>query len=205
MKKFAGYAEATTFTERPRLPIGGYVLRIMEARELTYSWGSVLKIDFDISEGEQKGFYQKDYDSQTQEDKKWKGSFRLNVPKDDGSEQDAWTKSRFKTVIEDAIEVSNAGYKWDWDETKLKGKVVGGIFNNKEWEMDGDSGYKSGFFTNCKALVSVDKIKKNDFTIPGDDLIPDNKRISKKPESTGSGDGFMNIPDGGMDELPFGN
>ena len=205
MKKFTGYAEATTLTERPRLPLGGYILRIMDARELTYSWGSVLKVDFDIAEGEQKGFYQKDYDSQTQEDKKWKGSFRLNVPKDDGSEQDAWTKSRFKTVIEDAIEVSNAGYKWDWDETKLKGKVVGGIFNNKEWEMDGDSGYKSGFFTNCKSLISVEKIRSNDFTIPSDDLIPDNKRISKKPTSTDSGDGFMNIPDGGMDELPFGN
>lgn len=203
MKKFNGYAETTTFTERPRLPIGGYILKIMDARELTYSWGSVLKIDFDIAEGDQKGFYQKDYDSQNQEDKKWKGSFRLNVPKDDGSEQDAWTKSKFKTVLEEAIEASNPGYKWDWDETKLKGKLVGGIFNNKEWEMNNDSGYKSGFFTNCKSLVSVEKIRKNDFTVPNDDLIPDNKRIAKKQAPNEENDGFMNVPDGGMDELPF--
>lgn len=203
MKKFTGYAETTTFTERPRLPIGGYVLKIMDARELTYSWGSVLKIDFDIAEGEQKGFYQKDYDSQTQEDKKWKGSFRLNIPKDDGSENDAWTKSKFKTVIEDVIEASNSGYKWDWDEAKLKGKTIGGIFNNKEWEMDGDTGYKSGFFTNCKTLIAVEKIRKNDFTIPGDDLIPDNKRVAKKPTESTSGDGFMNIPAGLDEELPF--
>ena len=39
--------------------------------------------------------------------KKWKGSFRLNSPKDDGSEQDAWTKSKFKTVIH-----CNRRFKW---------------------------------------------------------------------------------------------
>lgn len=203
MKKFSGYAETTTFTERPRLPIGGYILKILNAEELTYSWGSVLKIDFDIAEGEHKDFYKKDYAAQTQEDKKWKGSFRLNVPKDDGSEQDAWTKSKFKTIIEGAIEVSNPGYKWNWDETSLKGKLIGGIFNNKEWEVDGSTGYKTGFFTNCKTLISVEKIRSNDFKIPADDLIPDNKRIAKKPTQTPDGDGFMNIPDGLNEEMPF--
>lgn len=202
MKKFNGYEEATVFTERPRLPIGGYILKILNAEELTYSWGSVLKLDFDIAEGEQKDFYMKDWKSQTQEDKKWKGAYRLNVPKDDGSEQDAWTKNKFKTIIT-AIEDSNGGYRWDWDETKLKGKLVGGIFNNKEWEMDNSSGYKSGFFTNCKTLVSVEKIRTNDFTIPDDDLIPDSKRISKKPVTPMSADGFINIPDGVDEELPF--
>lgn len=201
MKKFNGYNEATTFTERPRLPIGGYVLKIVNAEEVTYSWGGVLKIDIDIAEGEQKGFYQKDFNLQTQEDKKWKGSFRLNLPKDDGSESDSWTKNKFKTIIEQAIEPSNGAYRWDWDETKLKGKLVGGVFNNKEWEMDGDTGYKTGFFTNCKTLVSVESIKDQSFKVPGDDLIPENKRIAKtaEPENKGS----MNEVNDKMEDMPF--
>lgn len=165
MKKFNGYAEVTTFTERAKLPVGGYILKVMDAKEITYSWGSVLKIDFDVTEGEQKDFYANDYRAQTQEDKKWKGSFRLNIPKDDGSEQDSWTKSKFKSVMT-SFEESNGTYKWDWDETKLKGKLIGGIFNNKEWEMENENGYKSGFFTNCKTLVTVEKIRSNDFKIP---------------------------------------
>ena len=200
MKKFNGYAEATTFTERPRLPIGGYVVKILDAKELTYSWGNVLNISFDIAEGEHKDFYANDYKSQTQEDKKWKGNFRLNVPKDDGSEQDAWTKSKFKTVMEQGIEASNNGYKWDWDETKLKGKIVGAIFNNKEWEMDNDNGYKTGFFTNCYSLNPVETIRSGKFEIPKDSLIPESKRIAKTTET--STDGFTNV-DTGMDDLPF--
>ena len=46
--------------------------------------------------------------------------------------------------------------------------------------MDNASGYKTGFFTNCKTLVPVEKIKTNDFTIPDDDLIPDHKKNCQK-------------------------
>lgn len=75
----------------------------------------VLVIAFDIAEGEQAGFYKRNYDSQTQEDKKWKGVYRLYCPKDDGTDQDNWTKRRFKTVME-AFESSNEKYHWNWDE-----------------------------------------------------------------------------------------
>lgn len=201
MKKFNGYTEATTFTERPKLPVGGYIVKILDAKELIYSWGSVLNISFDIAEGEQKGFYQKDFDLQTQEDKKWKGNYRLNVPKDDGSEQDSWTKSKFKTVMEQGIEVSNKGFKWDWDESKLKGKTIGAIFNRKEWEMDNDNGYKCGFFTNCYSLNPVEAIRSGNFEIPADSLIPDSKRIAKPADTTS--DGFKDIPSDNLEDLPF--
>lgn len=198
MRKINGYDEATTITERPRLPIGGYVLKILNAEEITYSWGEVLKIDFDIAEGEHKDFYKNDYESQTQEDKKWKGSFRLNVPKGDGSQQDSWTLKKFKTVIT-AIEESNGAYRWDWNEDGLKGKTIGGLFNNKEWEMETNNGIKSGTYTNCKMLISVEKIRSNDFTVPNDEYIPENKRLKKAEPISND---FMNIPDN-VDEVPF--
>lgn len=194
MKKFSDYENTQTFVERPKLPKDAYILRILNAEEIEYTWGRVLKLDFDIAEGDQKDFYKRDYNLQTQEDKKWKGSYRLNIPKDDGSEQDAWTKMRFKTVME-AFENSNANYRWDWDEKKLKGKLIGGLFNLKEWEFNNNTGW----FTQCKKLVSIDDIRNKNFTLPADEPLKD-----KKPAVSEPAEGeFMNIPDGFGEELPF--
>ena len=155
-------------------------------------------MSFDIEEGEYKGFFANNYRAQTQEDKKWKGTYRLRVPKDDGSEQDNWTMRRFKTVIS-AFEESNSGYHWNWDEQTLKGKMIGALFNNKEYEFDG----RHGFFTNCHSLVTVEKIRSGKFEIPADTLLKEKKDNGYPTGSTPGIDGFMNIPDGIDEELPF--
>ena len=69
MKQFSGY-KAEAPVRKEKLPAGGYVAKIMDAREVEYSWGSVLLISFDIAEGEHKDFFKNDYRSQQQEDKK---------------------------------------------------------------------------------------------------------------------------------------
>ena len=194
MKPFKGYDSVQPYKTAEKLPAGGYVLKILEAREMKYEWGSVLLISFDIAEGEHKDFFANNYKSQQGEDKKWKGTYRLNVPKDDGSEADQWKQRRFKTVI-NAIEDSNKGYFWDWDEAKLKGKTVGALFNNKEYEFNG----RNGFFTNCHSLVEADVIREGRFTIPADTLL---KRDSAAVPY-GNYDDFMNIPDDIQEELPF--
>ena len=48
MRAYNGYRKGTPTQEREKLPIGGYVIKIMDAEEVTYTWGSVLKISFDI-------------------------------------------------------------------------------------------------------------------------------------------------------------
>lgn len=199
MKAYNGFDRNDTYKDVERLPVGGYVLAIIDAKEVTNEWGSTLAIAFDIAEGDYKDFYKRNFDSQTTEDKKWKGVYRLRVPKDDGSEQDAWTKRRFNTVIVN-IEESNPGYTWDWDEKKLKGKKIGALFNNKEYDFNG----RQGFFTNCHSLVPVEKIRSGNFEIPADTLLPtkiDNNGypMGAKPVENG----FMNIPDGIDEELPF--
>ncbi len=136
MKKFNSYDNVEVIKAQEALPIGGYVLKIMDAKEVTYTWGSVLVLSFDIAEGEHKDFYANNYRAQQQENKKWKGTFRMNVPGEDGTEQDVWTARKFKTNMH-AIEDSNPGYAWNWDEKSLKGKLVGAVFNNKEYEVDG--------------------------------------------------------------------
>lgn len=197
MRQLNGYQKAQAYVDGERLPVGGYVLKIMDVKYQVNKWGDVILLSFDVEEGEQKGYFARNYHAQTGEDKKWKGTYRLRVPKDDGSEQDEWTMRRFKTVIS-RFEESNPGYHWDWDEQKLKGKLVGALFNNKEYEFNG----RHGFFTNCHSLVTVEKIRSGKFEIPADTLLKEETGQIGTPSRIG--DGFMNIPDGVEDEgLPF--
>lgn len=155
----------------------------------------VIVFQFDITEGDYSGFFRKNYDDNTQEDKKWKGTYRLYVPKDDGSEQDAWTMKRFKTVMT-AFEDSNRGYHWNWDENTLKGKSIGGIFNEKEYDFNG----KHGFFTNCYGLCGVEKIRTGNFKTPEPTML---KNRPAGATSMTDSDGFMDIPAGAGEEVPF--
>lgn len=172
MKQFSGF-KAEKSTTREQLPAGGYVAKILNAEEVTYSWGSVLEIFFDILEGAHAGFFKKDFDAQQREDKKWRGKYRLSVPKDDGSEKDGWTKRTFNNAIY-CIEDGNPGYHWNWDETTLKGKTVGVLFRNEEWEHNGNTGWS----TRACALACVGDIKDGKFKMPKD------KPLKNKQSST---------------------
>lgn len=173
MKAYSGF-EAKKNSTREVLPAGGYVAKILNAKEQNYDWGNVLVISFDIVEGEHQSFFTNDYQAQTGEDKKWRGTYRLNVPKDDGSEKDQWTKNTFGGAMW-AIQESNPGYHWDWDESKLKDKTVGVLFRNREWEMNGNTGWT----TECCAFTSASDIRENKFKMPKD------KPLKKKSEQPG--------------------
>ena len=194
MKKLKGYESAKPYSEQERLPAGGYILRVLNVEYQENDWGDVIILSFDIAEGEYKGFYNENYENQASEDKKWKGNYRLRVPADDGADEDAWKQRRFKTIIA-AFEDSNNGFHWDWDEQKLKGKVIGGIFNNKEYDYNGHT----GFFTNCHSLTPVEKIRSGKFKIPEDTLLRHNEGAAQAVDNNG----WMNVPDGIDENLPF--
>lgn len=192
MKKFNGYEEAKPITENMKLPSGGYVVKILDAKEETFDWGGVLAIRFDIAEGEFDGFYKKQYENQTQEDKKWKGVLRLYEPKDDGTDSDNFTKRRFKTAMM-AIEESNQNFHWDWDERKLKGNLVGALFGNTEWEYNG----KTGFYTECRGFIPIQKVRDGAFKIPADKLLKNRSTTQRQDEIPA---GFQEVND---DDIPF--
>ena len=154
-----------------------------------------------IVEGEYSGYYQKKFDANTNEDRKWPGTFLLNVPRDDGSERDGWTKRSFRTFT-DALEDSNPGYHFDWDEAKFKGKMIGFVFNYREWTApDG----REVMSPNAARATTIDKIRKGDFKIPKDKLLPghtDAGTSASTPEYAGSDD-MLNIPPGTDEEVPF--
>ena len=193
MKAFNGYEKTQAYTGAAKLPAGGYVLKIL-AVKFEPGKGDVsdqLIISYDIAEGDQEGFYQKNYAAQTGEDKRWKGSKSLWLPKDDGSERDEWTKRKFKTFIV-CVEDSNDGFHWDWDESKLKGKLVGGIFNEKEYEFNGNT----GFYTALHHFVAVETIRQSDFKVPAPTYL------KNKPAAPMPGE-FVDVKPGSPEELPF--
>lgn len=152
--------------ERVKLPAGGYVVKIMGAKVAQYSNNEgqtfeKLEMALDIIEGEYKDFYEKDFKLQNTEDKKWKGVLKQYIFKDDGTEKDEWTKSLFKAMT-NAIEDSNNGYHWDWNETKLKGKIVGCLFRLEEWEVNGKTGWKTQPFK----FIPVDDVRNEKYKIP---------------------------------------
>lgn len=196
IKKFNSYATTKAYSDYQQLPKGGYVLRIMGAVTAESAYGQYVKISCDIAEGEYKDFFANEYRNQQKEDKKWHCNYLLNVPNDDGSEQDGWTARRFKTVIE-ALETSNPGYHFDWDETKFKGKLIGGLFNYREYETsNGD--VRSA--TNLAQLCEVEKIRSGKYQLPNDRLLK-----KSAPAPAVSGDSFMEIlaTAGEEEELPF--
>lgn len=120
------------------LPIGAYECVIKDARvnHNEQSGKDTFKVSIDIASGEYKDYFQKMYDTDTRIDRKWNNNaVRYLAFTGDNV---AYFKG-FLTVVEN----SNIGYKWDWDETKLKGKKVCGIFQYEEYEkQDGTKGIK---------------------------------------------------------------
>lgn len=189
MKAFNGYEAKRSGSGRETLPAGGYICKILSAKEESYKWGNVLVLAIDVDEGEYKGIWKRDYDNNTNEDKKWRGTFRINIPKDDGSEQDAWTKRTFNNAMW-AIEQSNPGYTWDWDEKKLKGKKIGVIYRNREWEYNGNTGWT----TEAGGSESVDNIRDGKFKLLKD------RPLKNKPVAAAT-NSYDSVEDEG--ELPF--
>ena len=188
MKKFDVEIKRSVSGNDP-LPVGGYVAKIMNAEVKGYSWGEVLVVSFDIAEGEYKDFFDNQYNSNTSEDKKWKGNFRINVPQEGNQWFDSQKRSFGNAIA--CIEESNNGYHWDWDEAKLKGKLVGVLFREREWECDG----KSGITTECCTFCSVDDVRSGNFKTPRPKML--NKQTTTETKSTNN---FEEIVDS---DLPF--
>jgi len=162
MKPINGFDSVQPFADAEKLPPGGYIIGILEADERSYEDGNnYIEIKFDIAEGEYKNFYTNQYKSSQIENKKYKGSHRVNVPREDGTDADAITARILKTMIT-SVEISNPGYRWAWDEKTLKSKKVGAVFFEKEYEING----KRGFFTALHSFRGADAIKDGKFNVP---------------------------------------
>ena len=188
MKQFKGYERKEQRSFEP-LPKGAYVIKFLNVKEEPNKSGNGthLKISFDIAEGEYAGFYMDAYKNDTREDKKWSAdaTFYLTCP-DDNSEQA--TVDGFNIFIT-AVEDSNEGYHWNWEEGTLKGKLVGAKFRNEQSEYNGKvyDHIKPKWFIKAQA-VRDGKYGK----------LPNDVLVNTKPAAD-----FVNVPAIGPEEIPF--
>ncbi len=184
MRAFSGYKpEVKSAFEQ--IPAGAYICKILNAEQTRAPWGAdQLELSIDIVEGEYTGFFEKDYAAQTREDKWWRGIYRINIPTDDGSEKDEWDKNTFNRVI-GVIEDANPDFHFDWDEKKLKGKIIGLLF--REEEKQGKNSENTYWNINPFKAVAVGDIKDGkDFKI--------NKKPLKNKAAATAIPGFQEEP-----------
>lgn len=114
---------------RKTLPAGAYKCQIIAVEQTTSKTGKVmLKMAFDVADGEYKGIYKGNWDAARAWDKS------ASYPNDGihyvVTEGDERTIGRFKGFIS-CLEESN-NFVWDFDETKLMGKFFAGQFREEE-------------------------------------------------------------------------
>ena len=142
MRKFDGYDEVKVNNFGERLKLGGHICKVLEAKIEEFESKKdgkkyeQLIIKFDIeSPDEQAGFYADKFADDAKKDAlnaKWKGFHRISVPT---NESEDFIKSTFKAFTT-SVEESNPGYKWNWEENTLVGKIFGGVFGLEEFTLD---------------------------------------------------------------------
>ena len=196
--KFNGFEETKVLGEYVQLPKGAYVCKIMGVHTNEKGYGE-LDLYCDIAEGDYKDYFNKDYENQTGENKKWRCMTLVYLPKDDGSDKDELTKRSFKTFLEN-VEDSNPGFHFDFgvenNEQQFKGKLIGGLFHNHQWDSkDNDGNQVIHDQTRLKRFVSVEAVRTGKYRMPKDDLVEVSSTSSNKDN-----EGSLEIT---ADNLPF--
>ena len=200
MNKPAGYEEAQVLGEFTPIELGGHKLVIMQVEEVTARNGNqFIKVSFDTAKDDiQPSYFANSYKQDTRSNKKWSGVTTVFPTDKDGK-----TSRAFKTFCT-AVEKSNAGFKMVWGDmfcASLKGKKIGGVF--------GEENYLNSM-NECKTarklfwFRSIDGVMEADIPARRELSDDDKDRVGTAPTvGTDIGDGFMNIPDGIDEELPF--
>lgn len=170
MNKPEGYEEAQAFGEYETLRAGGYKCLIKEVVcQKTTNGKEYLKLAIDIAEGEFKNFFQRKFDNDTREDKKWSGTWTVFI---DGYKPGT-TNPKLKGLIT-SVEASNNGFKFNWNiennEQALKDKKVGIVFRE-----EGFVGTDNLIHTAIKPFYAVSYDKAEEVEIPNKKEVSDSQ------------------------------
>ncbi|HBV81377.1 MAG TPA: hypothetical protein DEB74_00970 [Lachnospiraceae bacterium] len=200
MKKPNNYEDTQIQGEFTPVELGGHYLVIKEVSEMqSKARKDMIKISFDFaSNDKQAGYFTESFKNDIRPDKKWPNQATQYILVED---QDGNCSKAFKTFLT-CVEHSNSGFVTQWEDNfgaQFKNKLVGGVFGT---QMD----YYEGREREKRVLrwfISKDRVK--DVQVPGisETRAYKNHINGYHPNATHAGDGFMNIPDGIDEELPF--
>jgi hypothetical protein len=170
-----------------RIKPGGYVCVLTFVEDKPDK--EYLYIQYDIAEGEYKDYYKK-----LNEDRGFWGGRMWRSYKEKALPM-------FKRMCS-AVAKSNPGYVFDGmqnsDESTLVGKKIGLVIGEEEYETN-DGAVKNRLYVAYEC--SVKDIESGSFKVP--DYKPMSPGSNAATTPTISSDGFMNIPDGIDEQLPF--
>jgi hypothetical protein len=166
------------------LKLGGHECVITSALEYTGVTGTTsLQVQVDIAGNDpQKGFYKKQFDNNTSNDKKWSNGATKYVSLKEDDVCVAMQKG-FITCLEN----SNAGFKFDWnkDWQQVVGKKIVGVWGLEEYENDKKEIKTATRLTGFRSLDKLKEIKIPKVKILTGTLIDYDEYMSKnKPSST---------------------
>ena len=123
MKVIEGFDLISEAGEAKKLPAGPQICKIIEVIDIPDK--EYLDVYFDVSEGEYKGYFTTLFGITNKNYGRITRSYKTNA-------------LPFFKAFTTAVEKSNPGYKWDWNEKGLAGKTCVVVFRDEEFEVDGE-------------------------------------------------------------------
>lgn len=178
--------------------LGGHKLVIKQVTEMTSKTGKpMIVVLFDFAPDDvQPGYFMEQFKNDIRSDKKWPNQATQYILTDDS---DGNCSRSFKTFIT-CVEHSNTGFTAQWGDNfgaQFKNKKIGGVFGE---QMD----YYNGRELTKRVLrwfISLDKVA--DAAVPEKNETRQYKEYREKTAVGPDPDGFMSVPDGVDEELPF--
>lgn len=195
MKPINGFKPEAPSASFPMLPRGIYTAQIKAVKLDGAEPDQRLILRLDITEGEFTAYYSRRYKADQDRggkfEVKYKGDFTLQIPSENNPRRQhpEWDLRSFNNAIW-AIEDSNPGYHWDWNEQSLKGKTVG--INVRQGTYNGSP------YTTIGRLESVQQIRSGAVKVMKD-MEPRGDR-GVTVETSATVPGFTPVDD---EEVPF--
>lgn len=191
MNKPEGYDEVKVGGDFTPAELGGHHMVIKAMREDVSSSGKkMLVVAFDFAPNDkQPGYFTDLFEKDIRPEKKWPNAGTQYIVTLDSEGK---ASRSFKGFIT-SVEKSN-GFEVAWDDSfcsQFKNKKVGGVFGIVEEEYNGEVKKRHKLRWFCED-DRADGAK-----------IPDAKLLNKTVSATPSADGFVNVPVGTPEEIPF--
>ena len=193
MKKPNSYNETQASGNFTPIELGGHYLEIKQVEEMQSRTGrDMIKVSFDFARNDsQPAYFANAFKDDVRPDKKWPNAGTTYILTEDN---DGNCSRQFKTFCT-CVENSNNGFEVVWGDgfaQCFKNKAVGAVFGEVEEE------YNGSVHINHKLRWFISKDKVDGATVPEAKYLN-----NRQPQTATANDGFMNIPDGLDEELPF--
>lgn len=193
MNKPNGYDEVKVGGDFTPIELGGHHLVIKGVREEKSKTGKdMIVVAFDTAKNDKQPEYFSDlFEKDIRPEKKWPNNgtqYILTMDSQDASK----TSRSFKSFITSFEKSNDCEAVWgDKFCTQFKGKKIGGVFGLVEEEYNGEVKQRHKLRWFCED-ARADEAN-----------VPEAKLLNKPVKAPRADNGFVNVPDGVAEEIPF--